>query len=142
MLDDLLLGLMHSGVTVLIHGLATLLITSRARKGRMLAGDAPLWFDFLRVTFVVVVVFIATLTEAAWWAFSYVRLGAIETFEEAMYFSTVTYTTLGYGDITLADQWRLLSAYQAANGVIIAGWSTALVIAVVQQIYNARHSEK
>ena len=141
MLDEVLRGLLHSSITVLIHGLATMFITSRARKGNFLHGDAPLWLDFARVAFVVAIVFIATLVESAWWAMNYVHLGAIETFEEAMYFSTVTYTTLGYGDITLVVQWRVLSAFQAANGVIIAGWSTALVFAVVQQIYNSRHSD-
>ena len=142
MFDEILRGLLHSSVTVVIHGLATMLITSRAREGRLLHGDARLWMDFVRVVFVVAIVFIATLLESAWWALNYVYLGAIEGFEEAMYFSTVTYTTLGYGDITLDPQWRVLSAFQAANGVIIAGWSTALVIAVVQQIYNARHSAR
>lgn len=76
--------------------------------------------------------------EAAWWAAHCTCLGAITAFDEAMYFSMVAYTTLGYGDITLREGWRLLSGFQAANGVIIAGWSTALVIAVVQRVYNAR----
>jgi hypothetical protein len=61
----------------------------------------------------------------------------IGTFEEAVYFSVVTFTTLGYGDITLADhQWRLLSGAEALNGVLLVGWSTALLFAVVQRCWG------
>jgi len=138
MFDEILLGLLHSSVTVVIHGLATVLLANKVRNGKLFDSSTPLWLGFLRVAGVVSLVFIVTVFEAAWWAANYVYLGAIASFDEAMYFSMVTYTTLGYGDITLDPGWRLLSGFQAANGVIIAGWSTALVIAVVQHIYNAR----
>ena len=140
MLDQILLGSVHVFVTVVIHGMAMLLSTSRLRKRMEDSREVPLWELFLRVFYVVVVMFIATILESAWWAANYIYLGAMETFEAAMYFSMVTYTTLGYGDITLDTQWRLLSAFQAANGVIIAGWSTALVFAVIQKIYVVRHT--
>ena len=50
-------------------------------------------------------------------------------------FMVITLTTLGYGDIVLTEQWRLLAAIEAANGIIMFGWSTALVIAVVQRTF-------
>jgi len=56
-------------------------------------------------------------------------------FEEALYFSLVTYSTLGYGDVILSDSHRLLGAFEAANGVIMLGWSTAIVVAALQKIY-------
>jgi len=68
----------------------------------------------------VLVMFLATLIEATVWAATYLALGAISEFEKALYFSTVTYTTLGYGDVVLESQWRLLSSFEAANGVITA----------------------
>ena len=83
----------------------------------------------------------ATLLETLWWAASYVYLGVLQSLEPALYFSMVTYTTLGYGDITLDEQWRLLSAFQAVNGLVIAGWSTALLFALIQKIYLAHHPE-
>ena len=47
----------------------------------------------------------------------------------------VTYTTLGYGDVVLIERWRLLSSFEATNGIIMFGWTTAIVIAAVQRIY-------
>ena len=72
------------------------------------------------------------------WAGCYVWVGAVEQFEDALYFSIVTYTTLGYGDITLNPDWRFLSSLEAASGIIIFGWSTAIVIAAFQNIYFSK----
>ena len=69
------------------------------------------------------------------WAVVYLRAGVIEGPMKAMYFSVVTFTTLGYGDITLPDEWGLLASFQAALGLFIFGWSTAIVIGAVQRIY-------
>jgi voltage-gated potassium channel Kch len=55
-------------------------------------------------------------------------------FERALYFSIVTYTTLGYGDIVLDENWRLLSSFQAANGIIIFGWTTAVIIVAIRTV--------
>ena len=140
MSEEIAVGILNMVITVVIHGCAQILITRRMLALQDIGAEAPLWLDFWWVSAVVIIVFFATLLGAIWWALCYVYLGALPTSEEAMYFSMVTYTTLGYGDITLGEEWRILSAFQAANGVIIAGWSTALVIAVVQRITQARHS--
>ncbi|MGI9570612.1 MAG: potassium channel family protein, partial [Desulfobulbia bacterium] len=75
-----------------------------------------------------------TLVEAGIWAITFTKLEALPDFLTAFYFSTVTYTTLGYGDIVLDDKWRLLASFEAANGVIMFGWTTALVIVAIHQI--------
>jgi hypothetical protein len=67
------------------------------------------------------------------------RVGAIEHVETALYFSMVTFTTLGYGDITLPSDWRLLSSFEAANGIIMFGWSTAFVAAFIQRLAPEQH---
>jgi hypothetical protein len=80
------------------------------------------------------------LVEVVLWAVSYLLLmpgEKIATFEEAVYFSVVTFTTLGYGDITLGDHdWRLLSGEEALNGILLVGWSTALLFAVFQRSWK------
>jgi voltage-gated potassium channel len=70
------------------------------------------------------------------WAYAalYAVAGALGTFDEALYFSTSTYATIGYGDVVLAPGWRVLGAIEGANGVILLGWSTAFFVAVVSRI--------
>ncbi len=55
---------------------------------------------------------------------------------DALYFSFVTFTTLGYGDITLDSEWKLLSGLEAINGIMLIGWSTALMYSLIQHIYK------
>ncbi len=71
--------------------------------------------------------FLATILEVWTWALLYLALDAVTTLEEAAYFSMETFTTLGYGDITLD-----------ANGLLMFGWSTALIFAAIQWIYRTR----
>ena len=73
--------------------------------------------------------------ESGLWAGFYVMVDALPTFEDAIYFSLVTFTTLGYGDITLDEKWRVLAAFEAANGVIMFGWTTAIIVAVAQRLF-------
>ena len=87
------------------------------------------------VGFSVLVMFAASLVEVSTYAILYVVLGALSGMEPALYFSTVTFTTLGYGDIVLDPRWRLLASFEAANGIIMFGWTTAIVIAAVQRVY-------
>ena len=88
---------------------------------------------------IVLLMFIVSLLEVLVWAVAYLALNAIDGFEKALYFSMVTFTTLGYGEIVLDERWRLLASSEAGNGIILFGWTTAIVIAAVQRIY---HSEK
>jgi hypothetical protein len=70
------------------------------------------------------------------WAYAglYLLLGALPDFEQALYFSTSTYVTLGYGDIVLPIQWRILGAIEGANGILLLGWSTAFFVSIINRI--------
>jgi Ion channel len=85
-----------------------------------------IWILFLLIPIV--------LDVTLWATFYYVG-GALPSFEEALYFSTVTFTTVGYGDIVLDHEWRQLATFEAVNGWIIFGWATALIMAVIQRLY-------
>jgi hypothetical protein len=87
------------------------------------------------VSGVVILMFLASVLEVLVWAITYLALNAIQGLEKALYFSMVTFTTLGYGEIVLDEQWRLLASFEAANGIVMFGWTTAIVIAVVQRHY-------
>ena len=64
----------------------------------------------------------------------YIAVEALRSFEAALYFSTSSYTTVGYGDVVLDERWRLLGAIEGANGLILLGWSTAFFVAIVGRI--------
>jgi hypothetical protein len=87
------------------------------------------------VSGIVLMMFFVSLAEVLIWACTYLALRASEGLEQAVYFSMVTFTTLGYGDVLLDERWRLLASFEAANGIIMFGWTTAIVIAAVQRIY-------
>jgi hypothetical protein len=69
----------------------------------------------------------------------YRLLGEMGTLEQSLYFSTVTFASLGYGDIVLSPRWRLLSAIEASNGVILFAWSTAFLLTVTRRLNVLEH---
>lgn len=75
----------------------------------------------------------AAFFEMAAWAALFIGLGAFDAIEPSFYFSAVTYTSLGYGDVTLLEPLRVLGPIEALGGIIMSGWSTALVVAVLQR---------
>jgi hypothetical protein len=74
--------------------------------------------------------------EASIWALVYYWCGEFASMERAMYFSFVTFTTLGFGDITLSLEWQLLSSFEAMGGLIIFGASTAFLIAIMTYLFD------
>jgi hypothetical protein len=80
----------------------------------------------------------ALIVEIGLWGLLYWGLGLIQGLEPSLYFSGITFTTVGYGDMTLHGCWRLLSVGEAINGVLMAGWSTAQLVYVVQRTQTLR----
>jgi hypothetical protein len=86
--------------------------------------------------FVLVSVWIVLLhlAEILVWALFYLWRHAMPDLQSALYFSAVTYTTTGYGDLVLAEGWRLLGAVEALTGILMCGWSTGFFVAVVNRL--------
>lgn len=77
---------------------------------------------------------LAALSIAIWiWAGFFCLLGCFTTLEESLYFSMVAFTTLGFGDVTLPPEWRILSGMIAANGLVLFGLNTAFLIEVLHR---------
>ena len=88
---------------------------------------------------VILAVFIAHVIEIWIWAALYyfkASISEIPTLEAAVYFSTSSFTTVGFGDLVLSEDWRLLSSIEAINGMILFGWSTAFIFAIIRHVYG------
>jgi hypothetical protein len=77
------------------------------------------------------------LAEISVWALAYARAGVMPDLAAALYFSAVTYTTTGYGDLTLPETWRLVGGVEALTGILMAGLSTGLFVPVVSRMVQA-----
>ncbi|MEM6415497.1 MAG: potassium channel family protein [Pseudomonadota bacterium] len=85
----------------------------------------------------ILVVMVAHMVSVFIWAAVFILLSIFSTVKDAVYFSLVAYTTLGFGDIILDEPWRILSGIVAANGFLLFGWSTAFQIEFLSDIRNS-----
>lgn len=123
--------------TIFIHGTAVMLLFHIGQGP--LTGTQKLAASVrLGVTcFFVIGFLIAHIIEIMVWAAVYRLVGELQSFEEAVYFSAITFATIGYGDITLSPDWRLASAIEGVNGILLFGWTTAFLFKV-SEIWFAR----
>lgn len=142
MISQMVLGAGMIVLTTIIQGVFTIIGIERVKAHLNRPRKRSHLRSTLKLSIFVLWLFLAKVLQVWTWAFLYLGLGAIETLEKAVYFSTATFTTLGFGDITLGKDWRLLSSFEAANGLLMFGWSTALTFAVVEWVYGSREGGK
>ncbi len=133
MLSQLTIGSALVVVTVLVHGVSLDIIV---RALRAIGMETLNRWRLLSLSLFVLAVFSAHVIEIWIWAVFYFFIEEISTFKTALYFSTSSFTTVGYGDLTLSEEWRLLGSLEAANGMILFGWSTAFIFSVIHRIYE------
>ena len=84
----------------------------------------------------------AHLAEVLVWSLAYAIVSVAPPGTDLIYFAFVNYTTLGYGDVTPVERWRLLGPMTAMNGVLLFGWSTAVIFEVLRRTITTRRSEE
>jgi len=72
------------------------------------------------------------------WAVYFRVQGCLPDFESALYFSGVSYSTLGYGDVVLPQGWRTLGPAEGLTGILMCGLSTGLFFAISHRVLGAR----
>jgi hypothetical protein len=83
----------------------------------------------------VVIGIFAVLTVEVWiWAACYDLLQVVDDFPTALYLSTITFSTVGYGDVVPDHYWRLLAALEGIDGFLLIGWSTAYLVAAGMRV--------
>jgi hypothetical protein len=83
----------------------------------------------------------AHLAEVFVWALAYATADAAPDGTDLIYFSFVNYTTLGYGDVIPVERWRLLGPMTAMNGVLLFGWSTAVIFEILRRAMAVTRSK-
>jgi len=132
MFTRLLLAWSLMAVCVASHAIGVTLAFGRLQ--RLQAVPQQLWprtWIFIRLGGWMILVHLVEITV---WALLYVWRGAMPDLPSALYFSAVTYTTTGYGDLVLPDEWRLVGAVEALTGILMCGWSTGFFFAVASRM--------
>ena len=138
--ENLLIASGMVAVTVLVHFWGFILLTHlMQRSGKRLRPHENRMGQAVLILLVVFGIFGLHTVEIWLYASLYLVLGEMRLLEEALYFSTVTFASLGFGDIVLSPRWRLLSAIEAANGVILFAWSTTFLLGVNSRLRLLEH---
>ena len=133
MLHQLVVGSGVSICNIVIHALVmTALIPAVRTVDAKKAGHPTVLLIFVMVA-TVAVLMAAHMLEVLVWALAYAIVDAVPVGADLVYFALVNYTTLGYGDVTPMARWRLLGPMTAMNGVLLFGWSTAVIFQVLRR---------
>ena len=140
MLTKLLIGFGLMALCVAIHAVG---LTAAIRYLRRSADRAR---TFLSCTGLLIAIAGGTifvhLIEITVWAVFYAWSQGMPDMDSALYFSAVTYTTVGYGDLVLPHEWRLVGGVEALTGILMCGWSTAFFFAVVSRMYHVQSNHE
>ena len=130
MVFNLSLGTLVIAATVVFHTVGLMALTTAVnRLVRNFRLHMHTFGKTLSMVATVLGIFALHTVEIWFWAAIYHAGNQFASFADALYFSTVTFSTLGYGDIILTPAWRLLGSLEAINGFILLGWSTAYLVA-------------
>jgi len=132
MLIKIIMAVTLIGLTVTVHASGISLLLRAMFRLRALAktGFRPVTRLVICMTCWLILVH---LVEISLWGFFYYWQGCLSDLESAFYFSGVTYTTVGYGDIVLPSTWRIFSMLEALTGILMCGLSTGLFFAIVSK---------
>ena len=128
-------------ITVGVHavGLARLLTMLMKKRAMPTAQLWPITWFLIRITWMLLLIHAVEITV---WGLFYFWAGCLPTFSAAVYFSGVTYATVGYGDLILPQSWRMLAPIEGLTGILMCGLSTGLFFAIVSRLFSSRLDPK
>jgi len=133
MLRQILFGGAISIANIAIHALVMTIVVQVVQRASANSKIGPSVYLVMIMIPTVLVLMITHTVEVAVWAFAYLIVNAAPEDTDRLYFAFVNYTTLGYGDVTPVPRWRLLGPMTAMNGVLLFGWSTAVIFEVLRK---------
>lgn len=128
-------GTVMLGTCLLLH-VGFLIVDIRLLKwlGGKLWASGQLWSTVVLLSAALILIVFSHSVQVWLWAMSFIAFGAFSDPGPAVYFALVTYTTLGYGDLVLAENIRLYGAFASVTGVLAFGLSTAFLVAVFAKL--------
>jgi hypothetical protein len=141
MLRQYLVGATASVWNIAIHAVLMVAVIKVTRFADKLATSRQTLRLIAVMIATVTVLMISHLTEVLVWSFFYAAASAAPAGTDLIYFAFVNYTTLGYGDVTPVERWHLLGPMTAMNGVLLFGWSTAVIFEVLRMTLMAGDNE-
>ena len=128
-----LVGGSVSVINIMIHALITLVAIGIARRAGLQRTSRPRLHLMIVMVVTALVLMIAHTVEIIVWSLAYAAVGAAPVGSDLLDFAFVNYTTLGYGDVTPLKEWRLVGPITAMNGILMFGWSTAVLFEVLRK---------
>jgi hypothetical protein len=128
-----LVGFVVSVLNIMIHALVTVGAVGIARSAALRYRERPRLHLMAVMVGTAATLMVAHTLEVLVWALAYRLVGAAPADSDLLYFAFVNYTTLGYGDITPVQAWRLTGPMTAMNGILMFGWSTAVLFEVLRK---------
>ena len=135
MLRQFLMGGGVSLVNIIIHALVMTIVVRVAQIASMMKISHPSLFLIAVMIPTVSILMVTHALEVIVWSLAYSIIDAAPADANLVYFAFVNYTTLGYGDVVPVERWRLLGPMTAMNGVLLFGWSTALIFEVLRKAF-------
>jgi Ion channel len=140
-LRQFLFGGVVSLANIAVHAAVMTAVVNAARFATTWKRRHPhLWLTGVMLA-TVGVLLIAHVVEVFVWSAAYALLGAAPPGTNVVYFAFVNYTTLGYGDVVPVERWKLLGPLTAMNGILLFGWSTAVMFEVLREAMRRRARE-
>jgi hypothetical protein len=133
MFRQFLAGFSVSLCNIVIHALVMTAIVQVVHVGAMRHRLPPTPHMIAIMIATVAVLMMAHASEVIVWSLAYVAIDAAPAGADVLYFAFVNYTTLGYGDVVPVEHWRLVGPITAMNGVLVFGWSTAVIFEVLRR---------
>ena len=134
MLTNFLLGLPTMVLCLMLQTVLLVVVIRYFYNHSDILESGSLWSSLLVINGVMLLLVIGNLGQIAIWALMFQMLGEFDQFDSAFYHSAVNFGSLGYGDIVMSDEHKLLGALEAINGVLMIGVSTAALMTVFQSV--------
>jgi hypothetical protein len=142
MLKEILVGAGTSVCNIAIHAVIMAAVVRVAQITSSKKARHPWLLLIIVMVATVSVLMSAHSVEVLVWSLCYAIVGAAPAGVDLVYFAFVNYTTLGYGDVIPVEPWRLLGPMTAMNGVLLFGWSTAVIFEVLRRTMARTSSDE